>query len=113
MRSIQGKRFGLIWNAWSDGTTVFRNESTKGLTWNAMVSAAESDPAVAARVKHFQYRVPLEFYDYQQDPDALDIESTTPRQRKPFRHMPCGLVSSCGPPAISALSDYEKLGLSP
>ena len=72
MRSIQGKRFGLIWNAWSDGKKEFKNESMSGLTWNAMVDAAETDPAISARVKHFQYRVPLEFYDYEKDADALN-----------------------------------------
>ena len=36
-----------------------------------MVSAAQSDPVIAARVKHYLYRTPFEFYDYQQDPDAL------------------------------------------
>ena len=72
MRSIQGKRFGLIWNAWSDGKTEFRNESMNGLTWKAMVEAAETDPEVAARVKLFRYRVPFEFYDYEKDPDALN-----------------------------------------
>ena len=71
MRSIQGKRFGLIWNGWSNGETVFRNESMSGLTWKAMVKAAESDPKVAARVKHYSYRSKFEFYDYQSDPDAL------------------------------------------
>ncbi len=72
MRSLQGKRYGLIWNGWSDGKTTFRNESMSGLTWKAMVRAAESDPAIAARVKHYSYRAPLEFYDYQTDPDALN-----------------------------------------
>lgn len=72
MRSIQGKRFGLIWNAWSDGKKEFRNGSMAGLTWNAMVDAAKTNPVIAARVKHFQYRVPMEFYDYEKDPDALN-----------------------------------------
>ena len=71
MRSIQGKRFGLIWNGWSNGTTVFKNESMSGLTWKAMVQAAKTDPAVAERVKHYSYRSPFEFYDYEEDPDAL------------------------------------------
>ena len=71
MRSLQGKRFGLIWNGWSNGETVFKNESMSGLTWKAMVAAAKTNPQIAARVKHFSHRTPLEFYDYEQDPDAL------------------------------------------
>ena len=73
MRSIQGKRFGLIWNAWSDGKKEFNNAAMRrGLTWNAMVDEARTNPAVAARVNDFLYRVPFEFYDYNKDPDALD-----------------------------------------
>ena len=71
MRSLQGKRYGLIWNGWHDGETTFKNESMSGLTWKAMAKAAESDSALAKRVKHYLYRTPFEFYDYEKDPDAL------------------------------------------
>lgn len=70
MRSVQTKRHGLIWNGWCNGTTEFRNESMSGLTWKAMLNAAETDPAIAERVALFRHRVPFEFYDYQSDPDA-------------------------------------------
>ena len=43
-----------------------------GLTWKAMARAAENDPALAKRVKHYLYRTPFEFYDYGNDPDALN-----------------------------------------
>lgn len=71
MRSVQDRRFGYIFNAWSDGETVFRNESQTGRTMAAMRAAAETDEGVAARVRLFLYRVPEEFYDYQADPCAL------------------------------------------
>ena len=71
MRSLQGKRYGLIWNGWHDGETTFKNESMSGLTWKAMAKAAENDSALAKRVKHYLYRTPFEFYDYGKDPDAL------------------------------------------
>lgn len=79
MRSVQTKRFGLIWNAWCDGTTEFKNESMSGLTWKAMQKAAASDPKIAARVELFQHRVPFELYDYQSDPDALKNLIDDPR----------------------------------
>ncbi|MFT5524653.1 MAG: N-sulfoglucosamine sulfohydrolase, partial [Pirellulaceae bacterium] len=72
MRSVQTARYGLIWNGWSDGETLFHNESQSGLTWKAMVAAAKTDEAIAKRVELFAHRVPLEFYDYSQDPDALN-----------------------------------------
>ncbi len=71
MRAVQTGRFGYIYNAWSDGKTIFRNESQNGLTFAAMKEAAETNPAIAERVKMFLYRVPEEFYDFQTDPDGL------------------------------------------
>lgn len=73
MRSVQSKRFGLIWNAWSDGETEFDNApAIRSMTWAAMTAAAESDPMIARRVQHFLYRVPFEFYDYENDPHGLN-----------------------------------------
>jgi len=71
MRCIQNKRFGYIFNPWSDGERVFKNESQSGLTFKAMQAAAETNSKVAARVRLFQYRVVEEFYDFANDPDAL------------------------------------------
>ena len=113
MRSIQGKRFGLIWNAWSDGTTTLDSEPMKGLTWKAMVSAAESDPAVAARVKHFRYRVPLEFYDYARDPDALDNRIHDPEARDVIQAYALRLGEFMRSTGDFASPAYERLDLSP
>ena len=71
MRCVQDARFGYIYNPWSDGEEVFRNESQAGLTFKAMREAATHDQALAGRVRLFQYRVPEEFYDLEHDPDAL------------------------------------------
>jgi N-sulfoglucosamine sulfohydrolase len=71
MRCVQNQRFGYIFNPWSDGKLIFKNESQSGLTFKAMQAAAKTDPLVAARVKLFQYRVVEEFYDFKNDPDAL------------------------------------------
>jgi len=72
MRSLQSKHYGFIWNGWSNGETTFRNESMIGLTWKALAKAAETDPELAKRAQHYLYRTPLEFYDYEKDPDALN-----------------------------------------
>ncbi len=85
MRSLQGKRYGLIWNGWSDGATTFRNESMSGLTWKAMASAAEDDPALAKRTQHYLFRTPMEFYDYQKDPDALNNLIDAPAHQELIR----------------------------
>ena len=85
MRSVQGKRYGLIWNGWSDGQTTFKNESMSGLTWKAMVRGAQDDSKLAARVKHYSYRQTFEFYDYQEDPDALHNLIDDPKMRETIR----------------------------
>jgi len=82
MRCVQNHRFGYIFNPWSDGERVFKNESQSGLTFKAMRAAAKTDPKIAARVRLFQYRVVEEFYDLANDPDALRNLRDDPRYKK-------------------------------
>ncbi|MFC1715638.1 hypothetical protein ACFL6S_18370 [Candidatus Poribacteria bacterium] len=72
MRCIQTKRFGYIFNPWSDGERIFRNESQAGRTMKAMREGAQTSDRIADRVNLFLYRVPEEFYDFEKDPDALN-----------------------------------------
>ena len=87
MRCVHDPRYGYIWNGWSDGETVFRNESQAGLTMKAMRAAAAKDPQIAARVKLFLYRVPEELYDYANDPDALHNLAGDPAHRETLRRL--------------------------
>jgi N-sulfoglucosamine sulfohydrolase len=72
MRAVETKRFGYIFNPWSDGKRVFKSATIYQPSYKAMQAAARSNPAVAARIKHFNHRVVEEFYDYEKDPDALN-----------------------------------------
>jgi N-sulfoglucosamine sulfohydrolase len=71
MRAVHDGRFGYIFNAWSDGRRVFRNESQSGRTMKAMREAAKEGSAIAARVDLFLHRTVEELYDFENDPDAL------------------------------------------
>ncbi|MCC7146073.1 MAG: sulfatase [Phycisphaeraceae bacterium] len=71
IRCVQSRQFGYLFNPWSNGTRVFKNESQDGRTMAAMDQAAASDPQLAQRVQLFRYRVPEEFYDFGNDPNAL------------------------------------------
>lgn len=82
MRSVITKRLGYIYNAWSDGKLAFRNESMNGRTFRAMRAAGQTNPAIAARVKLFQYRVKEELYDYEKDPAALKNLIDDPKYAK-------------------------------
>lgn len=72
MRCVQNTRFGYIFNPWSDGEREFRNESQNGRSWQAMKEAEANDPELAARNHLFSYRVLEEFYDFENDPNALN-----------------------------------------
>ncbi|MYC70435.1 MAG: sulfatase [Gemmatimonadetes bacterium] len=72
MRCVQNARFGYIFNPWSDGVRAFRNESQNSRSWQAMEEAAASDSELAARNHLFTYRVLEEFYDFANDPNALN-----------------------------------------
>lgn len=87
MRCVQNDRFGYIFNPWSVGERVFKNESQSGLTFKAMQAAAKTDPKVADRVKLFQYRVVEEFYDFANDPDALYNLKDDPKYKKKLDNM--------------------------
>lgn len=71
MRSVQSKRFGYLFNPWSDGKRIFRTATTGTMTFRAMQKLAPTHPEIAARLQFFQHGVPEEFYDYENDPDAL------------------------------------------
>lgn len=82
MRSVVTKQFGYIYNGWSNGKTIFRNESQNGRTFRAMQAAGKTDPKIAARVKLFQYRVKEEFFDYEADPAALNNLIDDPKHQE-------------------------------
>jgi len=111
MRTVQNHRFGYIFNPWADGKRIFRNESQSGLTFKAMQAAAQNDPKIAARVKLFQYRVVQEFYDFENDPDALHNLADDPRYKKEIEKMRGELLKwmkQTGDPALEALKGYDS-----
>lgn len=71
MRAVQDGKLAYIFNPWSDGKRIFRNESQAGLSFKAMQAAAEADKAIAERVRLFLYREVEELYDLDKDPNAL------------------------------------------
>jgi N-sulfoglucosamine sulfohydrolase len=108
MRCVQGARFGYIFSAWSDGKRVFKNESQSGLSFKAMVAAAEKDTAIAERVKFFQCRTPEEFYDFQEDPDALHNLIGDPRYKDEIAKMRKALMDNMAATADPVLPAFKQ-----
>ncbi len=87
MRAVQNRRFAYIYNAWSDGKTVFTSESTGSASFKGMQRAAQTHPAVAARVRHLSYRVPEELYDLAIDPCCQRNVADLPEYRNELQKM--------------------------
>ena len=87
MRCVQSKRYGYIFNPWSDGEQSYNAEPLSGLTFAAMQKAAEADPTIRQRVRLLQYRCVEEFYDLEKDPSALHNLIADPRYTSPADEM--------------------------
>jgi len=113
MRCIQNKNYGYIYNFWSDHQQEIRGDATGGLTWKAMIKAAETDPEIAKRVELYKYRVPEEFYDFKNDPDGLNNLVNDPayvHELNRFRKKMLEMMQKYNDPAYEAFRDRDKAG---
>lgn len=112
MRCVMTKDASYIFNGWSDGKTVFRNESQSGLTMKAMKQAAQNSPEIAARVEHFLHRTPEELYHYVEDPDALHNladEKQHSAEMQKMREILLKQMKSTDDPVLPAYRKYLEL----
>ena len=108
MRCLQTRRFGYIFNGWSDGKTTYQAEPMGGLTFKAMRAAAAAQKPVAERVEMLLHRVPEEFYDFQADPDALHNLVADAKYREDVRQMRADLVAWMERTADPLVGAYRK-----
>ena len=71
MRAAQTREYLYIFNPWSNGTRETRTATFGTATYRTMVALGKTDPNLAARERLIRLRVPEEFYDIKNDPDAL------------------------------------------
>lgn len=72
MRCLQNKDFAYLFSPWANaGDYQFTSETKIGLTYKAMKVASKMNSEIAARIKLFDFRETEEFYDLNNDPDAL------------------------------------------
>lgn len=111
MRCVQNENYGYIYNFWSDHQKQIRGDATGGLTWRAMIKAAKTDPEIAKRVELFKYRVPEEFYNIKEDPDALNNLAKDPtyaRELNKFRKKMLRMMKKYNDPVYETFKDRDK-----
>lgn len=111
MRCIQNENFGYIYNFWSDHQMEIRGDATGGLTWKAMIKAAETNPEIAKRVELFKYRVPEEFYDLKEDPNGLNNlvnDAAYTRELSKLRRKMLKMMKKYNDPAYETFRDRDK-----
>lgn len=106
MRCVQSKRFGYVFNPWSDGR-VFRNESQSGRSFKAMQAAAPGNKKIAARVNLFSKRVLEEFYHFENDPDALTNQVANPEYATEMKRLQAKLEAWMVEENDSALAAFR------
>ena len=71
MRGIQTRKFLYLFNAWSNGKRVMATATTGTPTYRRLKQLATENVELASRHSLYQFRVPEEFFDVQNDPDCL------------------------------------------
>jgi len=109
MRCVQNAKYGYIYNPFSDGKHVYRNNN-EGLTMAAMNQAAKTDATIAARVQLFRYRVPEEFYDLEKDPDCLHNLINSSEHREAITALQAklqGWMNATNDPMLAAFTNRD------
>jgi N-sulfoglucosamine sulfohydrolase len=116
MRGVRTRDRAYIWNAWSDGQREYHTENMAGLTWNAMVAAAATDPAIKARTDFYRRRVPEEYYDLTRDRcERTNLIGDSSRQAEieALRQDLLALMRRTGDPFAEAFAHRERKDLVP
>lgn len=115
MRAVTTKKFGYIWNKWSDGRKKLVNDGNTGLIssdvkyWEPLLEIAKMKPAIQKRIDFYWYRVPEEFYDYEKDPDALNNLIGEPAYQDIIKGMKQDLLNEMFMTADSLLKPFQIL----
>lgn len=115
MRSVITKKYGYIYNKWSNGKNLLKNDGCTGPNistmpyWTPLLEIAKKTPEIQARINFFWYRVPEEFYDYEKDPDALNNLINEPDYQPIILKMQQQMVNEMFMTGDSMLAPFQKL----
>lgn len=114
MRCIRTRDRSYIWNPWSDGQRQYATENMSGLTWKAMLAAAETNPEIKARTDFYLRRTPEEFYDLTTDRDErhnLITDASRQKEIETLRADLLALMQRTGDPFAEAFAKREDKAL--
>ena len=116
MRCLRTRDRAYLWNAWSDGQREYHTENMAGLSWQAMLAAAATNPAIKARADFYLHRVPEEFYDLTNDRCERTNLIGEPARRvevESMRQELLALMRRTGDPFAEAFARRERRDLVP
>jgi len=87
MRAVQTRKYLYIFNPWSNGQRIMATATTGTPTCRRLAELAKTDAALAARHKLYQFRVPEELYDVEQDPDCLHNLIASPAHQQELQRL--------------------------
>lgn len=108
MRCMQDRRYGYLWNAWSDGKAKYQSNYMLGPAWEGMKDLARTDEKMKARLDLFLHRVPEELYDFQEDPDALHNLVREPTHQDKLKELRGALLAEMQRSNDPLSPDFEK-----
>lgn len=109
MRCLRTKKLSYIFNAWSDGNTVYQAEGMSGLTFKAMQAAAQTDAKLAERVKFLRHRAPEELYDLESDPNEMHNLIADPKYKNQIAKMRADLLKVMTQTKDPQLAAFRRL----
>ena len=81
-RTVITESYGYIFNPWATGSFVFKSAASSHATYKAMAKISKFNKEVNKRFNHWKYRAIEEFYDYENDPNALNNLIDNPDYQK-------------------------------
>ncbi|MDB4646348.1 hypothetical protein OAF51_02430, partial [Akkermansiaceae bacterium] len=108
MRAIQTKDYLYLWNPWSNGERKFKTATTGTTSYRTMKELAASDPAIAKRLKLFDYGTIHELYHIKSDPDCLNNVIRSAKHADARSSLQSQLLTKMSDTGDHALEAFQK-----
>lgn len=107
-RCVRDEQHSYIWNHWPEPKEDFRHDGMNGLTWAALVKAAEKDSRLQTRLDSYLRRPSEEFYDLTVDPSERTNALTIAAHGQALARARSRLLGEMERSDDPLLGDYRK-----